>query len=71
MAEGKKDKRFLIEYRYGGSEWLLTIWAEDADSAMRKLRAAATNGGVIGEAVIHANVPGPFERIGRALGLVA
>lgn len=64
------DREFLIEYRHNGTPWVLTLHADDEADARRKLRSLATNGEVIGEAVLNIGVPGWGERVMRWLGFV-
>lgn len=66
----KADKQYGIEYNYGGVTWAMTIWADDEDDALRKLRAAATNGRVMGRIHVEIMLPKWTERIARWLRLI-
>lgn len=64
----RADKQFTIEYNYAGKAWGMEIWADDAEDAMRKLRAAGTNGRVLGEVQMVIKFPNWTERVFRWLG---
>ena len=37
----KPDREFLFNYRFGGAEWGVTVFADDAAEAKEKIKAVA------------------------------
>jgi hypothetical protein len=38
-ASAEAQREFLFEYRFGGSEWCISIFADDAAEAREKIKA--------------------------------
>lgn len=50
------DREFLFNYRFGGSEWGITIFAGSSDEAREKIKAV---GLARYEGEVHASIPVP------------
>lgn len=42
MSKNPKQREFTFKYKFGGKDWVTSVFADSAEEAKRKIRAQAT-----------------------------
>ena len=54
MSKDSKQREFTFKYKFGGKDWVASVFADNAEEAKRKIRAQAA---AVYEGEIVARVP--------------
>lgn len=57
MSKNLKQREFTFKYKFGGKDWVASVFADSVEEAKRKIRAQAV---AVYEGELVARVPVPF-----------